>query len=108
VQPDHGGGDPGRDVIALDRPATSFWLELAACRGKPTSWWFARRGDMFSVAVARSICRTCPVRLACLGYALEHDGDTAVGIFGGLSAEQRVALRRRQSGVATGGTVVSR
>jgi hypothetical protein len=38
VYEDRGGGDHRRGVTALDRPASSWWLELASCKGKPTSW----------------------------------------------------------------------
>lgn len=82
----------------LDYSATTAWLELAACRGRPTEWWYPSAGDRFAIGVARSICRTCPVRAECLAEALELEGDLPgsyrYGIRGGLTAEQR---RRRHS-----------
>jgi WhiB family redox-sensing transcriptional regulator len=87
------------EVHVAPMPApSSAWRQLAACRGKPLSWWYPPPWDRFADAVARSICRTCPVRLPCLAYALEHDGDYPAGIFGGLGARQRMALRRRRRG----------
>ena len=74
---------------------SSSWLDLASCKGRPLSLWFPARGDAFSAKVAKSICRTCPVRAACLADALAHDGEYPAGIYGGLSAQQRVVMRRR-------------
>src|SRR6188472_4422415 len=42
---------------------------------------------------ARQICRGCPVRLACLEWAINVGADH--GIWGGLSEQERQSLRRR-------------
>jgi hypothetical protein len=75
------------------------WLEQAACRGKPTGWWFPARGDAFTTAVAKSICARCPVRCACLAAALgeEVEGGVSVGIRGGVSAQSRAVMLRSGS-----------
>lgn len=44
------------------------------------------------VGLARAICAPCPVRAQCLQWALEQR-ETA-GVWGGLSASERVQLRR--------------
>ncbi len=50
---------------------------------------------------ARQICRGCPVRLACLEWAINVGADH--GIWGGLSEQERQSLRRRRrSGRPTG------
>jgi WhiB family redox-sensing transcriptional regulator len=50
---------------------------------------------------ARQICRSCPVRLACLEWAIDVGADH--GIWGGLSEQERQSLRRRRrSGRPTG------
>lgn len=85
-------------MIELARPASPLWLDLAACRGKPVSWWFPERGDHFTMAVARSICRSCPVRSACLAEAVTEEAvaGIAFGVRGGVSADARMRLARRQ------------
>lgn len=44
---------------------------------------------------ARKICATCPLKAPCLQYALETDQKW--GMWGGLSPEERTALRRRMA-----------
>jgi hypothetical protein len=82
----------------LQRPA---WMAEGACRsaggqvsqsGTPAAErqavnFFPGRGE--SAAPAKAVCRRCPVRSACLEFALEHD---AVGIWGGTSERQRRQL----------------
>jgi hypothetical protein len=69
------------------------WLEAAACRGRPLSWWFPARRQRFVIEVARAVCRSCPVRAECLAEALELEDDShRHGIRGGLTAAERRAL----------------
>jgi WhiB family redox-sensing transcriptional regulator len=42
---------------------------------------------------AKAICAVCPIRAECLEYALRHPA--RYGIWGGLSAEELAAERRR-------------
>lgn len=42
---------------------------------------------------AKAVCAACPVRVQCLQYALE--AGEQFGIWGGLSEQERTALRRR-------------
>jgi WhiB family redox-sensing transcriptional regulator len=73
----------------------SSWVELAACRGRPTSIWFSTRP--FEQHAARTICRSCPVRARCLAEALaEETGEAfSFGVRGGLSAAERRTLLDR-------------
>jgi hypothetical protein len=41
------------------------------------------------IAQAKSVCRECPLRAPCLLEGLSHD----FGIFGGLTARERLRLR---------------
>jgi WhiB family redox-sensing transcriptional regulator len=68
--------------------ARPHWMEQAACRGHPTSWWFASSTRRHAVR----ICRRCPVRRECLAYALEQ-GDELYGVWGGLGSTERRGLR---------------
>ena len=70
------------------RPA---WHHQAACRDHPELTWFPERGA--SLRAAKAVCAACPVRGACLAWALEHD-DALAGVWGGLSVGERVQLRR--------------
>ena len=62
-----------------------------ACAGQDTELFFPDRGGR--VSRARSICARCPVRVECLDYALDH---FEVGVWGGLTEEERRAERRRR------------
>ncbi len=69
------------------------WMDAAACRGSATSQWFPAKGPL----TARNLdailtCRRCPVQTHCLQHALDH---AEVGIWGGLTDEQRQAMRTR-------------
>jgi WhiB family transcriptional regulator, redox-sensing transcriptional regulator len=76
------------------------WQDQAACKGMDVDLFFADQGG--TVAEARMACNgntnpkrgqirpVCPVRLACLRYAVElHDG---FGLKGGLTAKERRGL----------------
>lgn len=65
-------------------------MDDAACRHESTDLFYAG-GRKFHQAVA--ICQTCPVKQACLDYALETGQPQ--GVWGGLTPEQRNQLRRQ-------------
>ena len=78
----------------------SNWQLLAACRGEDSTYFFApsyfeKRWEKDArEAVAKSICRHCPVLDECLEYALQvREGH---GIWGGLNEMERRALLRQQ------------
>jgi WhiB family redox-sensing transcriptional regulator len=80
-------------VAALVREA---WQQRAACRG-PDTWLFFppnhfERKDEKEAreARAKAVCRTCPVRVECLDYALRIR--EPYGIWGGLSEDERALL----------------
>lgn len=72
------------------------WHDLAACKGHPNlDLWFPERGS--STREAKAICfRECPVREACLEWAVEHNPTS--GIWGGLSERERRTVRRQRRG----------
>lgn len=45
---------------------------------------------------AKRICRPCPVRSACLQYALDHQEH---GIWGGLTVDERAEIGRQRAAV---------
>ena len=70
------------------------------CAGAPTELFFAGKDDPLAVAQAKAVCngtpgghQVCPVRDACLAFALEGD---EFGVWGGRSERQRRVIRRRE------------
>lgn len=47
---------------------------------------------------AKRICAKCPVISFCLNDALRHDGSDSEGVFGGLSAPERRAVKKLPEG----------
>ena len=74
--------------------ADSSWRQAAACRGKPTAWWFPDPGPAGAEALsaARAVCDACPVRADCLAEALATKEQ--MGIWGGLTASERRRITR--------------
>lgn len=72
------------------------WRHDAACRDLDTARFFPDTDE--DVAAAKAVCATCPVREACLEFALvTRQGD---GIWGGLDETERRRLRRRRQEAA--------
>ncbi|MGW5307815.1 WhiB family transcriptional regulator [Streptomyces griseoluteus] len=77
------------------RPAVSDWRDQASCVGEDPDLFFPL-SDLAApgteAALARAICRRCPVIIACRTWALDHGEDD--GIWGATTAAQRRAIRR--------------
>jgi WhiB family redox-sensing transcriptional regulator len=71
-------------------PGDDQWMRQAACRGAPADLWFSERGESTSEGIA--VCEGCPVKAACLEYALSHGQHW--GTWGGMTARARTKLRR--------------
>lgn len=71
-------------------PAPGPWARLGRCRTAPPELFFPERGD--DLRQAKAICRSCPVINECRDYAVPHRD--LLGVWGGLSAKERSALRR--------------
>ncbi|MFE9256697.1 WhiB family transcriptional regulator [Streptomyces sp. NPDC006879] len=73
------------------------WQEQALCAQTGPEFFFPEPGS--SVRDAKRLCAACEGRAACLEYALNND--ERFGVWGGLSEQERSALRRpdRQSAV---------
>jgi WhiB family redox-sensing transcriptional regulator len=69
------------------------WQERANCLGVDPDLFFPERGA--STREAKSVCRSCEVRLECLEYALNHG--EKFGIWGGLSERERRRVRRERA-----------
>jgi WhiB family redox-sensing transcriptional regulator len=66
------------------------WQQEALCAQTGADFFFPEPGS--SVREAKRICGMCPIRAACLAYAL--DNDERFGVWGGLSEKERLELRR--------------
>ena len=82
----------------LPGPGRTDWRHSAACLGADAETWFpigstgpARQ----QIEAAIAVCSTCPVRTACLQYALDHRIDD--GVWGGMSEDERRAYKRRSN-----------
>jgi WhiB family redox-sensing transcriptional regulator len=62
----------------------------ANCRGVDADLFFPVPGETSSQA--KAVCAGCEVRAECLDYALRHD--LRYGVWGGLTKEDRKAVRR--------------
>lgn len=70
------------------------WRLNAACSGRSLRTFFPGKGRQDVAARAKAICADCPVRLPCAEWAIPiEDLD---GIYGGLTARQRRAIRSRR------------
>jgi WhiB family transcriptional regulator, redox-sensing transcriptional regulator len=68
------------------------WMFEAACRGMDAEIFFpASDGDD---AAAKAVCDACPVRAACLAFAIDHS--ERFGIWGGLDEKQRARMTDEQ------------
>lgn len=74
-------------------PEGQAWRAYAACRGKDPDIFFPEKGAV-SADAAKQVCRQCPVRDACLDYAMKpYQRD---GIWGSLTEKERRTERRRR------------
>ncbi|MFB8751192.1 WhiB family transcriptional regulator [Streptomyces parvulus] len=66
------------------------WQKEALCAQTGAEFFFPEPGS--SVRDAKRICALCPIRPACLDFALSND--ERFGVWGGLSEKERLELRR--------------
>lgn len=77
-------------------PRTLGWQANGHCHNEPPELFFPVGNSgpaLDQTEQAKAVCRRCPVRQACLAWAmetLEH------GVAGGLSEDERRALRRKR------------
>lgn len=71
------------------------WRDHAACRRLDPELFFpisALGAARPQIEAAKQVCRGCPVRAACLRWALDTGQDA--GIWGGTTEQERRLLRR--------------
>lgn len=70
------------------------WVREAACREADPDLFFPSRGETIKISQAKAICRECPVRVACLDYAVE--AGERFGVWGGTCERERRRIWRRR------------
>ncbi|MBB6173209.1 WhiB family redox-sensing transcriptional regulator [Nocardiopsis mwathae] len=74
------------------------WRHHAACRDEDPELFFPIGNSgpaLIQIEDAKAVCRHCPVSAACLQWALESGQDG--GVWGGMSEDERRALKRRRT-----------
>ena len=74
------------------------WRNRAACLDEDHELLFpvGNTGPAFlQIEMAKTVCRRCEVIEACLSSAILYSKDD--GVFGGLSADERRSLKRRNA-----------
>jgi WhiB family redox-sensing transcriptional regulator len=74
------------------------WRDHALCRDTDPDLFFpvGTTGQaLVTIDQAKSVCSQCTVTQECLDYALETNQDS--GVWGGLSEEERRAIRRQRA-----------
>ena len=74
------------------------WRHRAICRDEDPELFFpiGNTGPaLLQIEHAKGVCRRCPVMQDCLAWALESGQDA--GVWGGLSEDERRALKRRNA-----------
>ena len=84
-----------RKLMRLDAEAWD-WRLRGACRSRDSVLFFHSDRMPRSIrdgrdAVAKALCRRCPVRPECAAYALRED--EPYGVWGGFTEGERVCLR---------------
>jgi WhiB family transcriptional regulator, redox-sensing transcriptional regulator len=72
------------------------WRHDALCRDQDPELFFpigANGPAERQIAEAKAVCRRCSVTEACLAWAIDSGQDA--GVWGGLSEDERRAMRRR-------------
>jgi WhiB family redox-sensing transcriptional regulator len=80
------------------------WVHRARCKDEDPELFFpvGTTGPAAAqIEAAKAICMECPVRVECLEWALATGQDA--GVWGGMSEEERRALRRARRRQAAAG-----
>jgi WhiB family redox-sensing transcriptional regulator len=74
------------------------WRHRAICRDEDPELFFPIGNSgpaLLQIAEAKAVCQRCPVTSECLGWAIETGQDA--GVWGGMSEDERRALKRRRA-----------
>jgi WhiB family redox-sensing transcriptional regulator len=99
------GNSAGIPVVRytfMRRQASMDWRDHAACRDEDPELFFpvgTSGPALLQIAEAKAVCGRCSVSSECLKWALASGQDA--GVWGGLSEDERRALKRRNAGTGT-------
>lgn len=70
------------------------WMMDADCQNLPTEIFFPQPGRLGAANAKKAlkVCRSCPVREACLAYAMSFPDRSLPGIWGGTTERERSRL----------------
>jgi WhiB family redox-sensing transcriptional regulator len=74
------------------------WRHRAICRDEDPELFFPIGNSgpaLLQIAEAKAVCQRCPVTSECLSWAIESGQDA--GVWGGMSEDERRALKRRRA-----------
>jgi len=74
------------------------WRNRSACLGEEPELFFPIGNSypaMLQIEEAKVVCHRCEVAQTCLSWAMESAKDS--GVWGGLSEDERRALKRRRA-----------
>ena len=92
------GPTPCPDVVLKEDCSAMDWRNRSACLDEDPELFFpiGNTGPaILQIEEAKQVCRRCEVREQCLAWALEAGQDH--GVWGGLSEDERRALKRRNA-----------
>src|ERR1700756_1643386 len=101
--PDWSTAGPSYRPVVVPFPDRVLWVQVirrarcATSRLDPEDWFpvSVEIGKArHEAAAAIAVCATCPVRAQCLALSLQYWDIGQHGVWGGLVAAERVALRR--------------
>jgi WhiB family redox-sensing transcriptional regulator len=98
LQGDTAWSPPLALLTSWERASDLQWYDDAACRGRPTQWWFAGDGRNLNSRTSKravEICSTCPALEACREWSLSLPQPWH-GIFAGMSPQQRQQEKQRR------------
>lgn len=75
------------------------WVEKASCSSPsvdPEIFYPPPDAGLQANDPAKAVCKYCEVKAECLAYALDYDEQH--GVWGGLSVQERAAIRHRDTG----------
>jgi len=78
--------------VASEPRGDAGWVDRALCSQLDPELWFPEPWE--DDAPAKAVCGRCPVRAACLAYALAANEQH--GVWGGFSTEERREIQRRR------------
>lgn len=74
-------------------PEGDDWMENGECNKYDPDLWFPEKESSKEGNRAISICRTCPVQLKCLEYAIRND--IRYGIWGAIKTSERMRIKNK-------------